>query len=69
MWDFLLVLGQVPGTDIQITFLEVVLFCLLISLFWFSRKQLLKLRLVYKYLANLHIYLRVKKGAQLHLPF
>lgn len=68
MWDFLLVLGQVPGTDIQITFLEVVIFCLLICSLLLSRKKILKVKHIYKHLSNMHIYLRYKKGAQLHLP-
>ena len=67
MWDFLLVLGQVPGTNIEITFSEVVGFCILTGLLWAFRKKFIHKDL--KRSARLLItHIHTKKGQQLRLP-
>jgi len=38
MLDFLLVLGRVPGTDLQITFNEIVIGLAMVSVWYFRRK-------------------------------
>ena len=66
MWDFLIVLGQVPGTNFVITFSEIIGFCLLMPFLWAARKRLLRAnpkRTVYL----LAVYLQTKKGQQLKL--
>ncbi len=68
MWDFLLVLGQVPGTKFQITFLEIVLFCASAGLFLFFRRQPLRIRRIASEIIAQARSLRVKKGSQLKLP-
>ena len=72
MWDFLLVLGQIPGTNIQITFLDLVGFCLLLLVTLLVRKKHLKLGLSPKSwthaVRHWRSYLLVKKGTQLKLP-
>ena len=40
MWDFLLVLGYVPGTNFQITFGELVAFILIFSALIYTYKKL-----------------------------
>lgn len=66
MWDFLLVLGQVPGTNFEITFSEVVGFCILLAFLWAARKKVLHFNL--KRTARLLIiHSRAKKGQQLKL--
>lgn len=67
MWDFLLVLGQVPGTNFVITFTEVVGFCILTSFLWATHRKLLHkgLRQTARLLL---IYLKTRKGRQLRLP-
>lgn len=67
MWDFLLVLGEVPGTDFRITFAEILIFCLFISLIWLARKRLLSLKPT-QYLQAYRRQLFAKKGQQLKLP-
>lgn len=68
MWDFLLVLGQVPGTDIQITFLELLLATALAAAFLLYRKHLLKASTLNHLIHQLLLYLRTKRGQQLKLP-
>ena len=67
MWDFLLVLGQVPGTNIVITFSEVVGFCILAPLLWAARKKYLHTDLR-RTMRLLSVHLHSKKGQQLRLP-
>ncbi|MEX0881406.1 MAG: hypothetical protein WDZ34_00775 [Candidatus Saccharimonadales bacterium] len=67
MWDFLLVLGQVPGTKFVITFSEVVGFCILTPLLWAARKKYLHTDLR-RTIRLLTVHLRSKKGQQLRLP-
>lgn len=67
MWDFLLVLGRVPGTDFVITFTEVIGFCLVLAFFWLAWKKLPRAdirrsgRLILTYALT-------RKGQQLKLP-
>ena len=67
MLDFLLVLGQVPGTDVQITFNELVIGIILIA-GWIFRRQLR--RMVKRWSANLTSYWlkRSQQRRQLSLP-
>lgn len=66
MWELLLVLGQVPGTNYEITFAQVVLFCLMAPLMWLAYRRLLRLNP--RKSANLIItYLKTRKGQQLKL--
>ena len=67
MWDFLLVLGLVPGTNFQITFSELVAFYILLPFLWAARKKLLH-KNPKRTVSNLVIYLQTKKGQQLRLP-
>lgn len=46
MLDFLLVLGQIPGTNFQITFTEFLVFCLLF-IAWLYRYRLRKAAICY----------------------
>lgn len=45
MLEYLLVLGQVPGTKLEITFIELVLalYLPMLALIWFKRRQLAKM--------------------------
>jgi hypothetical protein len=67
MWDFLLVLGRVPGTNFVITFSEVIGFCLVLPFVWLGRKKLLKadIRLSGRLILT---YVLTRKGQQLKLP-
>jgi hypothetical protein len=47
MLDFLLVLGQIPGTNLQITFNEITIFTIAV-LSWYFRRQLRALA-IYEY--------------------
>ena len=78
MWEILLVLGRVPGTNFQITFYEFVIVCLAgLGLLWLRKKQfdykdtvrrLLGFR-ISRYLVRYRkLYLLTKKGTQLKLP-
>ncbi len=64
MWDFLLVLGQIPGTDIQVTFLEIIGAFILVILAFLARKKLVH---SWHKIQLLHLYLHTKKGQQLKL--
>jgi hypothetical protein len=66
MWDFLIILGRVPGTNFQITFEEIVGFCLFAALLWLMRKRagLIHLKTT---LRILWLAWRIKKGQQLKL--
>jgi hypothetical protein len=67
MWDFLLVLGRVPGTNFVITFSEVIGFCLYLPFAWLAWKQLLTFNL--RRSTRLIItYASTRKGQQLRLP-
>lgn len=66
MWDFLLVLGRVPGTDFVITFSEIAGFCLVLPFAWLARKRLLHADLRRSARLVL-IYVLTKKGQQLRL--
>lgn len=67
MLDFLLVLGQIPGTDIQITFNELVVLASLAAI-WHFRRQLRRLAAAKK--RQLAVWLRLKHWhrRQLSLP-
>ena len=67
MLDFLLVLGQVPGTNFQITFYELVAIYALLPFLWLARKKLLHIDPC-RTTRNLFVYLHSKKGQQLKLP-
>lgn len=67
MWDFLIVLGEVPGTDYEITFSQIVGFCLFAGIVWTVRKR----SLIAHPRRNIHqlwLQQRFKKGQQLKLP-
>lgn len=72
MWDFLIVLGQIPGTDIQITFLELLCFSILLILLFLYRRRLLNIKFVSMaavyFAKHWRLYLLVRKGTQLKLP-
>jgi hypothetical protein len=78
MWESLLVLGEVPGTDHQITFEQLAALCLfitgatLIRLKRISLAQILSLRSKVKLsrfiIRYRKVYLLTKKGTQLKLP-
>ena len=67
MLDFLLVLGQVPGTNFQITFSELVAFYISVPLIWAVRKKMLHTDPRRTARLTL-IYLQTRKGQQLKLP-
>ena len=67
MLDFLLVLGQIPGTDLQITFNDYILLIMIGAAYYWRRQ--LRLWLIAKRLEFI-IYLRLRYWAwkQLSLP-
>lgn len=65
MWEFLWVLGIIPGTNFQITFSEWLLASLLTLIWLFTRKKHITHRNI---LYLLSIYWQTKKGQQLKLP-
>jgi hypothetical protein len=67
MLDLLLVLGQVPGTNFQITFYEIVSFCTILTI-WYFRRQLRRAFITAK--DRLLAYLKQKawQRRQLSLP-
>ena len=67
MWDFLLVLGRVPGTNFVITFSEVLCLCAVLPLVWLARNRLLHadLRRSGRLLV---LFITTRKGQQLRLP-
>jgi hypothetical protein len=67
MWNFLLVLGQVPGTKFVITFSEVVGFCIVAPILWMAYKKLFHID-PRRTIHLLITHLRTKKGQQLRLP-
>lgn len=68
MLGFLLVLGQIPGTNFQITFSELLILLLLAIVIWEARRMNLHLKDVKKLPAYLKFHLLIRKGAQLKLP-
>lgn len=64
MWFFLLILGQVPGTDIRITFWDLLVILILSIILWRNRKTLLHPSYI---LHLIKIHLRTRKGQQLRL--
>ncbi len=65
MWDFLIVLGIIPGTNIQITFSELcVSSALVLSLYLIHKEHLTPKRALYL----ISIYWHSRKGQQLKLP-
>jgi len=67
MLDFLLVLGQIPGTHFQITFYELILFSLLLMA-WLFRGQLRRLALAKKNQFITQLKLKLWQRRQLSLP-
>jgi hypothetical protein len=67
MLDSLLVLGEIPGTDYEITFSQVVGLYLLAPGLWVVRKKLL-LPSPKRTLRQILTQLYTKKGQQLKLP-
>ncbi|HEX5394804.1 MAG TPA: hypothetical protein VFW52_00350 [Candidatus Saccharimonadales bacterium] len=67
MWDFLLVLGRVPGTNLVITFSEIIGFSCFLPFIWLAHKRLLHADLR-RTLRLLQLHLQTKKGQQLKLP-
>jgi len=67
MLDFLLVLGQIPGTRLQITFYELIIFSLLFTA-WLFRGQLYRLALARKNLLIAQLKLKLWQRRQLSLP-
>lgn len=68
MWETLLALGQIPGTNIQITFTELLIVVELILLAYLFRNKIGKLLHFRQTLHLIHLYLLTKKGQQLKLP-
>ncbi|OGL26465.1 hypothetical protein A3E49_00915 [Candidatus Saccharibacteria bacterium RIFCSPHIGHO2_12_FULL_49_19] len=66
--DFFIVLGQVPGTDLQITFNQIVIFSVVAPLLWISGKKFLHVDFKRAILLAA-VYIHTKKGQQLRLPF
>jgi len=63
MLDFLLVLGQVPGTNIQITFSEIVIGVALVGVLFYgfkNRRKFLKRNLDLKFIFHRHNRLPVQ---------
>lgn len=70
MFNFFLVLGLIPGTNIQITFNEIAAFLDIAVFFMLFRKKLISPRLVARFnnfAHNWRVYLFVRKGSQLQL--
>jgi hypothetical protein len=67
MLDFLLVLGQIPGTNFQITFYELV-FVSLVLIGWFFRGQLRRLAIAKKLQFIAWLKLKLWQRRQLSLP-
>ena len=69
MLDDFLILGQVPGTNFQITFSELLLLLDAVLIFYLLRKHHLspfeKIKWQYYYI---RLYLSVEQGQQLRLP-
>lgn len=71
MWDFILVLGQIPGTNIQVTFSEFIVMLIIAWLAWRARRKHIGVRRFMKstlyFAGHWQQYLRNKKGSQLKL--
>jgi len=67
MLDFLLVLGLIPGTDFQITFYEIIIFCLA-GAAWIFRAQLRLYLLVRKQQFIAYLKQKLWEHRQLSLP-
>jgi hypothetical protein len=67
MLDFLLVLGQIPGTRFQITFYELIIFSLLFTA-WLFRGQLHRLAAAKKNRFIAQLRLKLWQRRQLSLP-
>jgi hypothetical protein len=67
MLDFLLVLGQIPGTNLQITFNEIAIFTAAV-LSWYFRRQLRDLAIREYRMFITYIKLRYYLHRQLKLP-
>jgi hypothetical protein len=67
MLDFLLVLGQIPGTRLQITFYELILFSLAFTA-WLFRAQLHRLAVAKKHQTIAQLKLKLWQRRQLSLP-
>ena len=73
MWEFLLALGQVPGTNFQITFTEILWAVYLLLVLWLYRKKIFPKKSALKNLVYLgrhfDLFLLTKRGSQLRLRF
>ena len=67
MLDFLLVLGQIPGTRLQITFYELIVFGLLFTA-WLFRGQLYRLALAKENQLIAQLKFKLWQRRQLSLP-
>lgn len=67
MLDSLLVLGELPGTDYEITFWQVVVLYLLLLIAWSQRKKL-TLPSPRRTIRQILTHFQSKKGQQLKLP-
>jgi hypothetical protein len=68
MFNQLLVLGLVPGTDVQITFSELLMAAELALVGYLLREKLPVLRAVRRHFIYFRLYLSVKMGQKLILP-
>ena len=67
MLDFLLVLGQIPGTNLQITFNEITIFITAVFI-WYFRRQLRALAIREYKLSLAYLKHRYYQHLQLKLP-
>jgi hypothetical protein len=67
MLDFLLVLGQIPGTRLQITFYELIIFSLAFAA-WLFRAPLGRLLIAKKHQLIAQLKLKLWQRRQLSLP-
>jgi len=67
MLDFLLVLGRIPGTDLQITFYELIIFSLAFAA-WVFRTRLHRLAVSKKNRLIAQLKLKLWQRRQLSLP-
>jgi hypothetical protein len=71
MWEFLF-LGQIPGTNFQITFSELAVAVELGLIYWLMRQRHISYKDVLMhpiyFVRHWQLFVRTKKGAQLELP-
>ncbi len=68
MLDFLLVLGQIPGTSYQVSFEELMTTCLTVGIIWYAHKKRWTVADAKRPVHLVRVYLSTKRGAQLKLP-